>query len=62
MREGMVLYDADGREIWACPNVDSRASVEATTAVRILSDLGRTEFVMTALTRSDDGLKAFPLA
>ncbi len=38
------------------------ASVEATTAVRILSDLGRTEFVMTALTRSDDGLKAFPLA
>ena len=33
MREGMVLYDADGREIWACPNVDSRASVEATTLV-----------------------------
>ena len=25
MREGMVLYDARGREIWACPNVDSRA-------------------------------------
>ena len=23
MREGMVLYDAAGREIWACPNVDS---------------------------------------
>ena len=23
MREGMVLYDARGREIWACPNVDS---------------------------------------
>jgi autoinducer-2 kinase len=33
MREGMVLYDADGREIWACPNVDSRASVEATKLV-----------------------------
>ena len=29
MREGMVLYDRDGREIWACPNVDSRASAEA---------------------------------
>lgn len=29
MREGMVLYDERGREIWACPNVDSRASVEA---------------------------------
>lgn len=29
MREGMVLYDADGRELWACPNVDSRAAAEA---------------------------------
>ena len=29
MREGMVLFDQAGREIWACPNVDSRASAEA---------------------------------
>jgi autoinducer 2 (AI-2) kinase len=29
MREGIVLYDARGMEIWACPNVDSRASAEA---------------------------------
>ncbi len=29
MREGMVCYDAGDREIWACPNVDSRAGVEA---------------------------------
>jgi len=34
MREGMVLYDAAGREIWACPNVDSRASAEADRLVR----------------------------
>jgi len=34
MREGMVLYDARGREIWACPNVDSRAAAEATELVR----------------------------
>ena len=34
MREGMVLYDKEGREIWACPNVDSRAGVEATELVR----------------------------
>jgi autoinducer-2 kinase len=34
MREGMVLYDAEGREIWACPNVDSRAAAEATELVR----------------------------
>ena len=33
MREGMVLYDARGREIWACPNVDSRAVNEAAELV-----------------------------
>ena len=27
MREGIVLYDGAGRELWACPNVDSRAGV-----------------------------------
>ncbi|WP_158808199.1 molybdopterin biosynthesis protein [Beijerinckia sp. L45] len=37
-------------------------AVEATTAVRILSDLGRTEFVMVALSQADDGLGAFPLS
>jgi autoinducer 2 (AI-2) kinase len=34
MREGMVLYDAGGREIFACPNVDSRASAEAVDLIR----------------------------
>lgn len=29
MREGMVLYDREGRELWACPNVDSRAAEES---------------------------------
>lgn len=33
MREGMVLYDARGDEIWACPNVDSRAGEEAAELV-----------------------------
>ncbi len=33
MREGMVLYDAAGREIWACPNVDSRSAAQATELV-----------------------------
>jgi autoinducer 2 (AI-2) kinase len=28
MREGMVLYDQDKNVIWACPNVDARASEE----------------------------------
>jgi autoinducer 2 (AI-2) kinase len=29
MREGIVLYGKDGEELWACPNVDSRAGDEA---------------------------------
>jgi autoinducer 2 (AI-2) kinase len=29
MREGCVLYDEAGREIWACPNIDARAGREA---------------------------------
>jgi autoinducer 2 (AI-2) kinase len=33
MREGMVVWGADGRELWACPNVDSRASAEAEALV-----------------------------
>lgn len=28
MREAIVLYDGDGREIWACANVDGRAGDE----------------------------------
>ncbi|MDN4074047.1 autoinducer-2 kinase [Fictibacillus terranigra] len=28
MREGFVLYNKEGKEIWACANVDSRASEE----------------------------------
>ncbi|WP_188036996.1 autoinducer-2 kinase [Actinotalea sp. JY-7885] len=28
MREGLVVLDAAGRELWACANVDSRADVE----------------------------------
>ena len=34
MREGIVLYDRAGTEIWACPNVDSRAGQEATDLIR----------------------------
>ncbi len=34
MREGMVLYDEAGREIWACPNVDSRAREESAALVK----------------------------
>jgi autoinducer-2 kinase len=34
MREGVVLYNAAGQEIWACPNVDSRSASEAEDLIR----------------------------
>ena len=34
MREGMILYDNEGKEIWACPNVDSRATKEVTELIK----------------------------
>jgi autoinducer 2 (AI-2) kinase len=34
MREGVVLYDGTGQEIWACPNVDSRSAQEAADLIR----------------------------
>ena len=46
MREGIVLYDRTGTEIWACPNVDSRAAREAAdligegAAERIFTEAG----------------------
>ena len=39
MREGIVLYDAEGREIWACANVDARAGDEVAELVRTDPDL-----------------------
>ena len=35
MREGIVLYDAAGKEIWACANVDSRSGDEVTQLKQI---------------------------
>lgn len=34
MREGIVLYDEDGRELWACANVDARAGSEVRALCR----------------------------
>ncbi|HET6216672.1 MAG TPA: autoinducer-2 kinase [Acidobacteriaceae bacterium] len=43
MREGMVLYDANRTEIWACPNIDARATEEVVEMLRegIAEDLYR---------------------
>ena len=39
MREGFVLYNQDGQEIWACANVDGRASAEVSELKEIRSHL-----------------------
>ncbi|GHV94366.1 autoinducer-2 kinase [Spirochaetia bacterium] len=41
MREGIVLYDAAGTEIWACANVDARSGDEVGQLKRIDSELER---------------------
>lgn len=39
MREGIVLYDKDGNEIWACANVDARSDDEVGQLVRMNPEL-----------------------
>jgi autoinducer 2 (AI-2) kinase len=39
MREGIVLYDAGGKEIWACANVDARSNDEVGTLKRLYPEL-----------------------
>lgn len=41
MREAIVLYDRRGREIWACANVDARASEQVRELQRNHADLER---------------------
>ena len=42
MREGIVLYDKDGNEIWACANVDARSDDEVAQLVRMNPELEKT--------------------
>jgi len=41
MREGIILYDAAGMEIWACANVDARAADEVAQLKKIDPNLER---------------------
>jgi autoinducer 2 (AI-2) kinase len=41
MREGIVLYDKEGREIWACANVDARSNDEVEQLIRQDPELER---------------------
>ncbi len=39
MREGIVLYDKDGKELWACANVDARSNDEVEELIRLNPEL-----------------------
>ncbi len=39
MREGIVLYDTEGKELWACANVDARAVQEVSQLKTMAPDL-----------------------
>ncbi len=39
MREGILLYDQDGQEIWACANVDARSTDEVAKLIHANPDL-----------------------
>ena len=41
MREGILLYDADGNEIWACANVDARSDDEVGQLIAMDPELER---------------------
>lgn len=41
MREGILLYDKDGNEIWACANVDARSDDEVGELIAMNPDLER---------------------
>lgn len=50
MREGIVLYDKQGVELWACANVDSRAADEVRTLQQDEPDLERDAYCETGQT------------
>jgi autoinducer-2 kinase len=50
MREGIVLYDAAGKEVWACANVDARASDEVRELSQAHPDLEQRAYQLSGQT------------
>jgi autoinducer 2 (AI-2) kinase len=50
MREGIVLYDAAGKEIWACANVDARSNDEVRQLKEISPELEREIYLVSGQT------------
>lgn len=50
MREGIVLYNSDGKEIWACANVDARSNDEVAELIRKDPELEKTLYLESGQT------------
>lgn len=50
MREGIVLYNKEGREIWACANVDARSNDEVGELIRRNPDLEKEIYLKSGQT------------
>jgi len=50
MREGFVLYDKEGREIWACANVDARSGEEVRELISLDPELEKKIYAVTGQT------------
>lgn len=56
MREGIVLYDGDGNEIWACANVDARSNDEAAQLATRSATLEKEIYAVSGQTFALDAL------
>lgn len=50
MREGIVLYDKEGNEIWACANVDARSDDEVGKLIRMNPELEKEIYLKSGQT------------
>lgn len=56
MREGIVLYDKDGQEIWACANVDARSDDEVGRLINAYPGLQKELYLESGQTYALDAL------
>ena len=56
MREGIVLYDAAGQEIWACANVDARSIDEVSQLIALDADLEKELYLKSGQSFALDAL------
>lgn len=56
MREGIILYNKEGKEIWACANVDARSDDEVVQLIRLDPELERLLYLESGQSYALDAL------